>query len=676
MATSKTFAARQLKALWPAIATVTLVGIGVGMRLALEPLAGELYTFTVFYAVVPLVAWRYGLRAGVAALGLSALVVNYALLDPAWSFTTHPNALLGLGLFLLIGGGLAVLGDGIRRSRTRLKTQAAELALEIREREAAQADVARLNALLTERVDELQAVINASPIAIGVATDAQGEHIWGNEAFAALLGVSPDRNISPAGPGGDKLPFKIYRNGSEAVATELPIQYSASHGVRVEGAEIEIVREDGRRMTFLGNAAPLHRATGEVRGAVGVFVDVTERRIAERESEEASRRKDEFLATLAHELRNPLAPLRNAASIIRQRGKGDDRLQRASDVIERQIVHMTRLVDDLLDVARITRGLVALQKESVDLRALVWQAVELVRPLLDARKQQLRVELPLHRLPLYVDRVRLIQVVANVLSNATKYTPEHGSIVVSATEDGASVKLKVRDSGIGIPSDLLPRVFDVFVQGDRTLARTEGGLGIGLTLVKKIVELHGGSVEANSAGRGHGAEFVIALPLSETLRIAKQSGAAPAAPGRQRILVVDDNPDVADTLCVLLGMIGHEVQAAYSGEQALDIAPRFQPTLAFFDIGLPGMDGYELARRFRTDRALQDVHLVALTGYGRSADRARSAEAGFELHVTKPFDPDRLEKLVQEVMANSAQGSAPPATDASDRPETFAGNSG
>jgi CheY-like chemotaxis protein len=305
-------------------------------------------------------------------------------------------------------------------------------------------------------------------------------------------------------------------------------------------------------------------------------------------------------------------------------------------------------VDDLLDVSRITRGKITLHKEPADLAGVVARAVEASRPLLDARRQELTVRLPPESLRVEADVTRLAQVVGNLLNNAAKYTGEGGHIGLTVEAAPAEAVLRVRDDGVGIPAELLPRVFDLFTQGDRSLARSEGGLGIGLTLVRSLVELHGGSVEARSEGADKGSEFIVRLPALRGSPARPESPSAPArcrSPAR-RVLVVDDSADTAESLALLLTVQGHEVRTAHDGPAALQAAEAFRPEVIFLDIGLPRMDGYEVARRLRGQMGLRDATLVAVTGYGQEEDRRRAEEAGFDAHLVKPADPGALERLL------------------------------
>jgi signal transduction histidine kinase/DNA-binding response OmpR family regulator len=368
-----------------------------------------------------------------------------------------------------------------------------------------------------------------------------------------------------------------------------------------------------------------------------------------RDIQESDRRKNEFLAMLAHELRNPLAPIRSAVQIMRLVGPNLPELDWAKEVIERQVHHMVRLVDDLLDVSRITRGKINLQMEIVDVATVVDRAVETCRPLMDARKHELTVSLPSERLWVEGDAARLAQILGNLLNNAAKYTEEGGRVWLTVAREGEEVVLRVRDTGIGIPQEMLAYIFDLFTQINRSLDRSQGGLGIGLTLVRRLVELHHGSVHVHSAGANQGSEFIVRLPLVSKAQVPPPcpngAHAPPPRCGRYRILLVDDNMDGANSLAKVLEMSGHEVHVAYDGPAAIQAAAAFLPDIMLLDIGLPGMDGYELAKLLRQQPGLKGVPLVAVSGYAREEDRTRSQQAGFNHHLVKPLDPETLPAL-------------------------------
>ncbi len=409
-----------------------------------------------------------------------------------------------------------------------------------------------------------------------------------------------------------------------------------------------LIGRDGHEIPIDDRAAPIHDGRGRLAGVVLVFRDITERRAGERALRDNDRRKDEFLAMLAHELRNPLAPIRNAAHTLGLLGNPDDRVQWVSGVIERQVELMTRLVDDLLDVSRITSGKIALRREPVAIGAVIAQAVETARPAAESRKETLEVAVAADVGWVDGDRARLVQAVGNLLDNAIKYTEEGGHIRLSARAEADEVAIAVRDTGVGIPADLLPHVFDLFTQADRSLERRQGGLGIGLTLVRRLVEMHGGRVEAASEGPGRGSEFAIRLPrlaLDAPVPAPAPAPDRPSGPAR-RVLVVDDQPDSTDSLALLLRLRGHEVRTASDGSSALEEFVRYRPEVVFLDLGLPGLSGYDVARRLRAMPEARDVRLVALTGYGTEADRERTRAVGFDVHLAKPVDPHAVESLL------------------------------
>jgi signal transduction histidine kinase len=376
----------------------------------------------------------------------------------------------------------------------------------------------------------------------------------------------------------------------------------------------------------------------------------SEAREAARRAEEASRMKDEFLAILGHELRNPLAPITTALSLMEMRGMTGFERERA--VIARQVQHLTRLVDDLLDVSRITRGKVELSRQRVELAEVVEQAIETTSPLLEQRQQRLSVQVPRDGLPIDADPVRMQQVVSNLLANAAKYTDVGGCIALSAAAEGGEVALRVEDSGMGIEPEMLPRIFDLFVQEHQAMDRARGGLGLGLSIVQSLVKLHGGSVSATSEGRGRGSEFTVRLPLAPREADAgaiSQAAASPRPASRadaRRVLVVDDNEDAAELLAEQLALTGNVTRTANDGPSALRILAEFPADVAVLDIGLPVMDGYELARRIRETRGAA-MRLVAVTGYGQESDRSRSREAGFDAHLVKPVDMEELMRAVE-----------------------------
>jgi signal transduction histidine kinase/CheY-like chemotaxis protein len=383
---------------------------------------------------------------------------------------------------------------------------------------------------------------------------------------------------------------------------------------------------------------------------------------------DSDRRKNEFLATLAHELRNPIAPLRNALGVLYLQPPRDPTLLEIRDIFDRQIQQLSRLLDDLLDVSRIAEGKVVLKKQNVNLGSIVSEAVQMSQPLMSSRQIRLSVALPPDDLWMHGDPARLVQIVANLLNNAAKYTDRGGQVWISAQRDAGEAVLRVRDTGAGISADLLPHIFDLFTQAEWPSDRSQGGLGIGLTLVRKLVELHGGSIVAKSEGPGQGSEFIVRLPVLAVIPavVLEKQGDQPPKNSlpRRRVLVVDDNIDAAQTLAMLLKLQGQEIQVAYDGLSALQVAESFHPEVVLLDIGLPRMDGYEVARRLREQVGADRVLLAALTGYGQDEDRRRSTAAGFNVHLVKPVSPEALCLLLATPTTSRAPSRRPEGTTA------------
>jgi PAS domain S-box-containing protein len=417
------------------------------------------------------------------------------------------------------------------------------------------------------------------------------------------------------------------------------------------------LRKDGTRFWANVIITALRGPDGRLRGFAKVTRDLTDRKRIEA-LEGSERRVNEFLAMLAHELRNPLAPIRNALGVMQLAQAGDPSHERSRGVIERQVAQLTRLVDDLLDVGRITSGKVVLKKEPIELNAAFRRAVESCEAAASARKQTIEAQYTTEPLFIDGDTVRLSQIVLNLLNNAIKYTPDHGRIRGIVAREGDWAVIRIQDTGVGMPPELLSAAFDLFVQGERSLARTEGGLGIGLTIVRQLVALHGGSVTARSAGAGKGSEFIVLLPaLSHESLSTRAAPERPAARSvsRRRVLVVDDNRDSADMLEALLTMFGHDVRMVHDGPSALAAAVEFGPDVVLLDIGLPGMSGYDVAMRLRQTPRFGRTTLIAFTGYGQDEDRQRARDAGFDHHLVKPVEPATLERIIAAAPAASLE---------------------
>ena len=429
-----------------------------------------------------------------------------------------------------------------------------------------------------------------------------------------------------------------------------------------EGRDFEIEarsrRHDGAYRWFITRAVPFRNAHGTILSWFGITIDVHEQKEMQEALKQADRRKDEFLATLAHELRNPLAPIRNALHIMRLRANDAPTVEQARMIMERQLGQMVRLVDDLLDVGRITRGKLELRKERVELASVVKNAVDTTRPLIEGAGHELTISLPAQPIHLDADPVRLAQVLANLLNNAAKYMDRGGRIWLSAGRSDREVVLTVRDAGIGIPPEALPTIFDMFMQVEDSLEKSRGGLGIGLTLAKQLVELHGGAIEARSGGPGQGSEFTVrmpAVPALAAVAAVRDDELGPDIPVRFRILVADDNLDAAESLGMMLRLMGNDVRTVRDGLQALEEAATFRPDLALLDIGMPRLNGYDTARRIREQRWGQEIVLVALTGWGQEEDKRKAAEAGFDRHFTKPVNPSELAALMTRLHADSTR---------------------
>jgi PAS domain S-box-containing protein len=409
------------------------------------------------------------------------------------------------------------------------------------------------------------------------------------------------------------------------------------------------VRKDGSRFWANVVISAVKDDSGTLRGFAKVTRDLTERKRIE-ELEVAERRINEFLAMLGHELRNPLAPIRNAVAILRAGGRDAGTEERAASVIERQVDHLTRLVDDLLDMSRITSGKIALQKETIDLPAAVLAAVEAARPAFERKRQVFELRHDGSALPVIGDETRITQIVLNLLNNASKFTPPGGHVSLSLEKVDEKAAIRVKDDGMGIAPDLLPRMFDLFVQGERGLDRSEGGLGLGLALVRRLVHLHGGTVSASSPGRGRGSEFEVRLPLDTASGVrARDTAPVATSSARYRVLVVDDNEDSAETMAALVGMWGHDVRTAHDAASALQAAAEHRPEIVLLDIGLPHISGYEVAAQMRALPGLEGTVLIAMTGYGQEEDRRRTREAGFTHHLTKPVPPETLKGILSSL---------------------------
>lgn len=572
----------------------------------------------------------------------------------------HPPVRSHLAAPVVSRGGAVLGGLFFGHSRPGVFTERHErIVTGIAAQAAIAIDNAQLYKLLQEdiaRRNEVEQALRASeerhrqllallPVAVYTCQAPSGVINYYNEQAAKLWGREPQ-------PGDTDERFcgshKLFRpDGTFLPHAECPMAVALREGRRYRNCEVVLERQNGSRVDALVNIDPILDADGRIVGAVNVFHDVSPLKQAQRALRETDRRKDEFLATLAHELRNPLAPLRHMLEVMKQADGDGALLQRARETMEQQVAQMVRLIDDLLDLSRITRNRLELRKAPVDLASVLQHAVETCRPLLEARGHKLRIDAPAGQIVLRADAARLGQVFSNLLDNACKYTEPGGSIRIEVEERAGSVEVTVADHGAGIPRDQLETIFEMFAQVERPTAGPREGLGIGLTIVRQLVAMHGGEVEAFSPGLGAGSRFAVRLPVAADSG-RPEAAASPAAPaaGRRRILVVDDNRDAALSLALLLQIGGHETRTAHDGAEALQAAEAFQPHVVLLDIGLPKMNGYDVCRAIRSRPWGKEITLVAVTGWGQPKDRQISKEAGFDEHLVKPVEPCTLQAVV------------------------------
>jgi PAS domain S-box-containing protein len=608
-----------------------------------EPL-DDTVPYSTFYVAIVFAVYVGGVGPAILATALSYMAGTYLFLAPRFTFGLDQRTAFASIIFLVSAASIVAIGAAMNRARRRAEASAAEARL--RGEQAAREAAERQQAMDALRATEAR-------LSRVLQSDIAGIAFWrtdgtlreANDAFLRFLGY--DRDDLPT------LNWRALTPPDWSAVDDRAIREMKARGFCTP-FEKEFLRKDGTRVPVLIGAAVFEdRDEG-----VAIVIDMTDRkRLAAQLEEqvdkltESDRRKDEFLATLAHELRNPLAPIRTALQLLARPGQPPEAIERYRRMMERQVKHMIRLVDDLLDVSRITRGKVELRRERLALAAVVDSAVEASRPNIEAAGHRLDVTLPPGQVTLEADGTRLAQVLSNLLNNAAHFTPRGGHIQLSAALTGAAphrqLVLTVKDNGRGIASDQLARVFELFTQIDG--APGAGGLGIGLSLVKGLVELHGGSVEARSPGRGLGSEFIVRLPgvVEERAPDADGNGHAGAPRGTpRRILIVDDNRDAAESLADLLAFLGHETRTAHDGQSGLEAATAFRPEIVLLDLGMPGMSGFDVARALRADPALRELTIVALTGWGQDEDRRRTREAGFDHHLVKPPDPDALERLL------------------------------
>jgi PAS domain S-box-containing protein len=620
---------------WAIIAAA--LAASIALRWALDPWLGAQLPLITLFAAVALAAALGGIAATVLVSVAGYLACRWLFIEPRGSLAFAASSEYGrMALYLFscfVTGGF---GEAMRRTLRR--TQHARRLAE--EESARRADAEARYRLAADAVN-----------GVIYEYDFRTRRVQRTRGLYEVLGWLPD-DVPPAPDWWDQ---QVHPEDREA--RKQRFHEGAAAGQRHFVLRYRMRHKDGRWLHVEDRAVLVHDEQGEMWKLHGCTVDVTDRHAAEQElrrlNEElraADRRKDEFVATLAHELRNPLAPIRNAVRILQAKGPHEPELEWSRAVIDRQVSHMSRLLEDLLDVSRITQGKLELRREFVPLADVIDAAVETSRPAIDAGEHTLDLVLPPQPVQVEADPVRLAQVFANLLTNAAKYTERGGRITFAVWCEAAQVHVSVRDTGIGIAPEMIGRLFQMFSQATPAKQRAQGGLGIGLSLVKGLVELHGGTVDARSDGPGRGSEFVVHLPL------AGEQGMAPVGgPGgamvrlARRVLVVDDNHDSADTLATLLQVMGCEVAVAYDGEEALAAGRAFKPDAVLLDLGMPRLNGFEACECMRREPWGQAICIVALTGWGQEEDRRRTQEAGFNAHLVKPADPGKLTELLASI---------------------------
>ncbi len=622
---------------------VIFSAVAVLIRWLLDPVLGDAVPLATLYGATAFAVWLGGYRPALLAAVLGYAACDYLFIQPRGTFSPlDSTSMVRLILYFLSCSIIIAFGEAMRRAHRRAEegqrnilTQKTHLEREIQCRKAAEDELAESEQRfrqLAENINEVFWMANPPNTEILYVSRAY-ERVWGRSCRSVY--EQPRSFIDG-----------IHAEDRERVRIEVVEKQGRGEPT---DKEYRVVRPDGSVRWVRDRAFPVRDAAGQVYRMAGIAEDITEKKQAEEAMKEADRRKDQFLATLAHELRNPLAPLRNAVQVL-QCAKGNDALtDQAHSMIERQVGHMVRLIDDLLDISRITKGKLQLRKERLELASVIRTAQEASLPFLKAAGHDFIVTLPDEPIYLDADPVRLAQVLSNLLNNAAKYTEKGGRIQLTVQRQAQKAVIAVRDSGIGIAAENLPQLFEAFSQIVPTSERSQGGLGVGLSLVKGLVELHGGNVEAQSDGIGKGSEFIVRLPIADIPVPALPGPAAgekPPCGPKRRILVVDDNRDTADSLATILQLMGHDTEMAHDGLEAVRAAAAFRPDVVLLDIGLPQIDGYEAARRIRAQQGRSDMLVVALTGWGQEEDKRRALEAGFDHHLTKPIGIEVLQQVL------------------------------
>ncbi len=617
-----------------AVAVAATLAIVV-LRFLLSRFLGDTAYFFPFVIAVTVAAWYGGLKPGLLSTALGAFAAIFFFVPPHYTLRiSDPRIATAVVFFLIANVTISLVCDALHKALRRVELSE-ESALQhvkvIEHRDQALRDAQQQLHLIT---DTMSALVSRCTLDL--------KYSWVSKPYADWLGMSRSEIIGAS----------IKETIGKPAFDTLQRYYQKTLDGETVRFEMEVdFRTIGSRWVNCVYT-PTFGSDSKPDGWVGVVIDIDTQKRSEEALRTTDRRKDTFLAVLAHELRNPLAPMRNALELLKQSEANPAVSKRARATMERQLSHMVRLVDDLLDLSRINSDKLQLQKHPVALSEVVSQAVETVRPLISEARHELSVDLPPEPLQLNADTVRLSQAFANLLNNACKYTDPGGRISLTASSNDGHVLVSIRDNGMGIPFDLSPKIFEMFTQANHTTERQHGGLGIGLALVKRLVEMHEGEVSAGDNPAGPGSEFLVKLPLmthpKQNETSTAYSTSAAKVDGPLRILVVDDNRDSAETLSLLLELMGNEISVAYDGEEALTTANEIKPDVVLLDIGLPKMNGYDVARQIRQEPWGREPILVAITGWGQTEDKDLSRAAGFDHHLVKPVDHDQLLKLIQK----------------------------
>jgi len=615
---------RGLRSDWRRYAlALVFVALAIALRVLLEPIMGQ-QSIAVFLAAILISAWVGGVGPALLSVILLHVVHAYWFADPPGLLQPNMASIVSTTAYYLVAITVGLLSQKRTEAQRREREQQQE-AVSQREQMRTTLSCMADGVLVTDAHGRLTLINPTAEAMTGWRlADAKGRPWW--EVFAICRGD---------GQGIVERPIDRVLQETRVVHDTMPLTLTS---------------RTGKVLPIAYSAAPVQDPNGQVTGVVLVFRDESERRRTELALRNADRRKDEFLATLAHELRNPLAPISMGLELLEMSGEDRQAIHELCAMMQRQTRHMVRLVDDLMDVSRITRGKLELRRSQVELADIVRDAIEAARPLIEDAQHQLQVRLPDKQILVYADANRLTQVLTNLLNNAAKYTPRQGRIELAVEGTTTEAIVTVSDSGIGIPADKLDRVFEMFAQINNGSEFGHTGLGIGLTLVKRLIEMHGGSVEVQSAGRNLGTTFQVRLPVlpaaSDPADGARDIGHVSPSAVKRRVLVVDDNADALESLSRLVNLMGNDVRQAHDGLEAIEVARTFKPDIVLMDLGMPNLNGYEAARRMREEPWAPDVSLVATTGWGQEEDRRRTADAGFDRHLIKPIEIASLREVL------------------------------